>query len=218
MNQSEQIREKLTALSELDGLFNSLLFERDKEESLSILSEAEEQIKTLIGSIEEVRHLIERGHARIQDGLRSHECAPSHRENRLEDDVRKVESPSLSYEEPPVDTTSMGMPHSSTVFYIKYKDHNATQGLYESKPEGEDTRFQIIVSQSDPHVGILQFYDKLEPDQKDEIKVDRSYELVKKEMGWSTGRSQGPDEEDGEVSLDRERNTWRLITPIKIKS
>ena len=217
MNQSEQLREKLTALSELDGLFNSLLFERDKEASLSILSEAEEQIKTLIGSIEEVRHLIERGHARIQDGLRSHECAPSHRENRLEDDVRKVESPSLSYEEPPVDTTSMGMPHSPKVFYIKYKDHNSTQGLYESKPEGDDTRFQITVSQSDPHVGILQFYDKLDKDDKDEIIVNMSYALVEKEMGWSTGHSQGT-HEDGKVRLDPASKTWELTKPITIKS
>lgn len=215
MNQSEQIREKLTALSELDGLFNSLLFERDKAASLSILSEAEEQIKTLIGSIEEVRHLIERGHARIQDGLRSHECAPSHRENRLEDDDRKVESPSLSYEEPPVDTTSMGMPHSPKVFYIKYKDHNSTQGSYESKPEEDDTRFQISVSQTDPHVGILQFYAGLDEGTEAEIKGNPSYALVKKVMG--PFGAQGTLEEDGEVSLDRERNTWRLITPIKIK-
>lgn len=215
MNQSEQIREKLTALSELDDLFNPLLFERDKEESLSILSEAEKQIKTLIGSIEEVRHLIERGHARIQDGLRSHECAPSHRENRLEDDDRKVESPSLSYEEPPVDTTSMGMPHSPTVFYIKYDDHNSTQGHYESKPEEDDTRFQITVSQSDPHDGILQFFDGLDEGTKAEIKGNPSYELVKKEMG--PFGSQGTLEEDGKVSLDPARNTWKLITPIKIK-
>ena len=216
MNRSEQIREKLTALSELDGLFNSLLFERDKGESLSILSEAEEQIKTLIGSIEEVRHLIERGHARIQDGLRSHECAPLHRENRLEDDDRKVESPSLSYEEPPVDTTSMGMPHSSTVFYIKYKDHNLTQGYYESKSEGADTIFQISVSQTDPHVGILQFCDGLDEGAKGEIMGNRSCALIKRDMGWSTGRSQDTPE-DGEVSLDRERKHWKLITPIKIK-
>ena len=104
MNGSEQIRGKLKALNELGGLLNPLLFERDKGEALSILSEVQEQIKTLTDSIEEVRFLIERGHARIQDGLRSRECAPSHRENRLEDDDRKVESPSLPYEEPPVDT------------------------------------------------------------------------------------------------------------------
>ena len=215
MNQSEQIREKLTALSELDGLFNSLLFERDKEASLSILSEAEEQIKTLIGSIEEVRHLIERGHARIQDGLRSHECAPSHRENRLEDDVRKVESPSLSYEEPTVDTTSMGMPQASTVvYYIDDSNHNSNEGYYKDNPN-EDTRFQISVSQTDPHVGILQFYAGLDEGTKAEIKVDMSSTLIEKD--WGPFGSQGTLEEDGEVSLDRERKHWELKTPIKIK-
>ncbi|WP_455107614.1 hypothetical protein [Porphyromonas sp.] len=216
MNRSEQIREKLTALSELDGLFNSLLFERDKGESLSILSEAEEQIKTLIGSIEEVRHLIERGHARIQDGLRSHECAPSHRENRLEDDDRKVEFPSLSYEEPPVDTTSMGMPHSPTVFYIKYQDIKSKTGDYMRKPEDE-TQFQITVSQSDPSLGWLQFRDGLDEYSMKEIQGDLAHPLIRKESSWGgEGRSQGTPE-DGRVSLDRERNTWRLLTPIKIK-
>ena len=216
MNGSEQIRGKLKALNELGGLLNPLLFERDKEASLSILSEAEEQIKTLIGSIEEVRHLIERGHARIQDGLRSRECAPSHRENRLEDDDRKVESPSLPYEEPPVDTTSMGMPHSSKVFYIKYKDHNSTQGYYESKPEGDDTKFQISVSQTDPHAGDLQFYDGLDMYEKKELK-DTPSMLIKKEMGVPFGSTQVT-HEDGKVRLDPERKHWELETPITIKS
>lgn len=214
MNQSEQIREKLTALSELDGLFNSLLFERDKEESLSILSEAEEQIKTLIGSIEEVRHLIERGHARIQDGLRSHECAPSHRENRLEDDVRKVESPSLSYEEPPVDTPVMGMSLPPEVFYIKYQDHKSTEGCYVSKPDG-DTRFQITVSQSNPLIGILQFYAEVDSYEKEG--VINSSMLIKRDRE-PFGSSQGTLEEDGEVRLDPERKHWELKTPITIKS
>ena len=215
MNGSEQIRGKLKALNELEGLLNPLLFERDKGEALSILSEVQEQIKTLTDSIEEVRFLIERGHARIQDGLRSRECAPSHRENRLEDDDRKVEPPSLPYEEPPVDTTSMGMPHSSKVFYIKYKDHNSTQGYYESKPEGDDTKFQISVSQTDPHAGDLQFYNGLDMYEKKELK-DTPSMLIKKEMGVPFGSSQGT-YEDGKVRLDPASKTWTLITPIKIK-
>ena len=217
MNQSEQIREKLTALSELDGLFNSLLFERDKEASLSILSEAEEQIKTLIGSIEEVRHLIERGHARIQDGLRSHECAPSHRENRLEDDVRKVESPSLSYEEPPVDTTSMGMPQASTVvYYIDDSNHNSNEGYYKDNPN-EDTRFQITVDQTDPYVGILQFYDRIEEGVKKEFK-QASLSLINNVRGQYPGSNTSGSIKDGEVRLDPERKHWELKTPITIKS
>lgn len=215
MNGSEQIQGKLKALNELEGLLNPLLFERDKGEALSILSEVQEQIKTLTDSIEEVRFLIERGHARIQDGLRSRECAPSHRENRLEDDDRKVESPSLPYEEPPVDTTSMRMPHSSKVFYIKYKDHNSTQGYYESKPEGDDTKFQISVSQTDPHAGDLQFYDGLDMYEKKELK-DTPSTLIKKEMRVPFGSTQVT-HEDGKVRLDLERQTWTLIDPIKIK-
>ena len=216
MNRSEQIQEKMTALSELNGLLNLLLFEMDKDGALSILSEAQEQTETLIGSIEEVRHLIERGHARIQDALRSREGVPSHRENRLEDDDRKVESSSLRYEVPPVDTPLMGMSQpAKKVVYINYKDHNSNQGFYKSEPDEEDTKFQIIVSQTDPHTGCLQFYEGLDEYEQKELK-DTSSKLIRKEMGAPFSSSQGT-HEDGKVRLDLERQTWTLIDPIKIK-
>ena len=44
-----------------------------------------------------------------------------------------------------------------------------------------------------------------------------SYALVEKERGWSTGHSQGYQEEYGEVHLDPASNTWKLIKAIKIK-
>ena len=103
------------------------------------------------------------------------------------------------------------------VFYIRYQDHKSTEGCYVSKPDDGDTRFQITVSQSNPHVGILQFRDGLDEITKAEIMGSRSYPLIRKESSWGgEGRSQGT-HEDGEVGLDPELKRWRLITPIKIK-
>ena len=50
MNLSEQIQGKLKAISELEVLLYPLLLERDKEGTLSILSEVQERLKELKGT------------------------------------------------------------------------------------------------------------------------------------------------------------------------
>ena len=217
MNRSEQIQENLKAISEFEVLLYPLLLERDKEGTLSILSEVQERLKELIDKIEKLLQAKENDHDIIQKALRYVECDPSPRGNKLDDDDHKVESSSIPHDEPPGDTPVMGMSLPPEVFYIRYQDHKSTEGCYVSKPDDGDTRFQITVSQSNPHVGILQFRDGLDEITKAEIMGSRSYPLIRKESSWGgEGRSQGT-HEDGEVGLDPELKRWRLITPIRIK-
>jgi hypothetical protein len=218
MNGSEQIRGKLKALSELDSLLSHLLLERNKEAALSILSEVQEQIKTLTDSIEDVRLLIERGYARFQDVLHYVECDASSRGNKLDDEALQdkfVSSP--LQDEPYGDTAASGIPSLASTevhYYIKYQDHKSKSGCYMSKPDDSDTRFQITVSQSNPLVGILQFYAELDSYEKEGV-INGSSTLIERESGPFS--SQGYQEEAGEVCLDPASKTWELIKPIKIK-
>lgn len=212
MNRSEQIQEKLKAISELEVLLYPLLLERDKEGTLSILSEVQGRLKELIGKIEKLLQAKENDHDIIQKALRYVECDPSPRGNKLDDDDHKVESSSIPHDEPPGDTPVMGMSLPPEVFYIKYQDHKSTEGCYVSKPDG-DTRFQITVSQSNPLIGILQFYAEVDSYEKEG--VINSSMLIKRDRE-PFGSSQGT-YEDGEVRLDPARETWTLITPIRIK-
>lgn len=214
MNRSEQIQEKLKAISELEVLLYPLLLERDKEGTLSILSEVQGRLKELIGKIEKLLQAKENDHDIIQKALRYVECDPSPRGNKLDDDDHKVESSSIPHDEPPGDTPVMGMSLPPEVFYIKYQDHKSTEGCYVSKPDG-DTRFQITVSQSNPLIGILQFYAEVDSYEKEG--VINSSMLIKRDRE-PFGSSQGTLEEDGEVRLDPERKHWELKTPITIKS
>ena len=212
MNRSEQIQEKLKAISELEVLLYPLLLKRDKEGTLSILSEVQGRLKELIGKIEKLLQAKENDHDIIQKALRYVECDPSPRGNKLDDDDHKVESSSIPHDEPPGDTPVMGMSLPPEVFYIKYQDHKSTEGCYVSKPDG-DTRFQITVSQSNPLIGILQFYAEVDSYEKEG--VINSSMLIKRDRE-PFGSSQGT-YEDGEVRLDPARETWTLITPIRIK-
>jgi hypothetical protein len=220
MNLSEQIQGKLKAISELEVLLYPLLLERDKEGTLSILSEVQERLKELKGKIEKLLQAKENDHDIIQKALRYVECDPSPRGNKLDDEALQDKFVSSSpQDELHRDTSVAGISSqaSTEVFYIRYQDHKSTEGCYVSKPDDGDTRFQITVSQSNPHVGILQFRDGLDEITKAEIMGSRSYPLIRKESSWGgEGRSQGT-HEDGEVGLDPELKRWRLITPIKIK-
>lgn len=220
MNLSEQIQGKLKAISELEVLLYPLLLERDKEGTLSILSEVQERLKELKGEIEKLLQAKENDHDIIQKALRYVECDPSPRGNKLDDEALQDKFVSSSpQDELHRDTSVAGISSqaSTEVFYIRYQDHKSTEGCYVSKPDDGDTRFQITVSQSNPHVGILQFRDGLDEITKAEIMGSRSYPLIRKESSWGgEGRSQGT-HEDGEVGLDPELKRWRLITPIKIK-
>lgn len=217
MNLSEQIQEKLKAISELEVLLYPLLLERDKEGTLSILSEVQERLKELIGKIEKLLQAKENDHDIIQKALRFRECDPSPRGDKLDDDDHKVESSSIPHDEPPGDTPAMGMSLPPEVVYIQYKDIKSKAGHYMSKPDSE-TKFQITVSQSDPSLGILQFRDGLDEFSKREIQGDMGHPLIRRESSWGgEGRSQGT-YEDGEVRLDPERKHWELKTPITIKS
>lgn len=220
MNRSEQIQEKLKAISELEVLLYPLLLERDKEGTLSILSEVQERLRELIGKIEKLLQVKENDHDIIQKALRFRECDPSPQGDKLDDEALQDKFVSSSpQDELHRDTSVAGISSqaSTEVFYIRYQDHKSTEGCYVSKPDDGDTRFQITVSQSNPHVGILQFRDGLGEITKAEIMGSRSYPLIRKESSWGgEGRSQGT-HEDGEVGLDPELKRWRLITPIKIK-
>ena len=220
MNLSEQIQGKLKDISELEVLLYPLLLERDKEGTLSILSEVQERLKELKGKIEKLLQAKENDHDIIQKALRYVECDPSPRGNKLDDEALQDKFVSSSpQDELHRDTSVAGISSqaSTEVFYIRYQDHKSTEGCYVSKPDDGDTRFQITVSQSNPHVGILQFRDGLDEITKAEIMGSRSYPLIRKESSWGgEGRSQGT-HEDGEVGLDPELKRWRLITPIKIK-
>ena len=216
MNRSEQIQGKLKVISELEVLLYPLLLERDKEGTLSILSEVQERLKELIGEIEKLLQAKENDHDIIQKALRYVECDPSPRGNKLDDDDHKVESSSIPHDEPPGDTPVMGMSLPPEVFYIRYQDIKSKAGHYMSKPDCV-THFQITVCQSDPSLGILQFRDGLDEFTKGEIQGDMSHPLIRRESSWGgEGCSQGT-LEDGTVSLTRESEHWSLITPIKIK-
>lgn len=216
MNLSEQIQEKLKAISELEDLLPDFIKEVDKQVAIESLSEVQERLKELIGEIETISLIIEKGHYFIQKALRSCECDPSPRGDKLDDDDHKVESSSIPHDEPPGDTPAMGMSLSSEeVFYIRYQDHNSTEGCYVSKPDDGDTRFQITVSQSNPLIGILQFYAELDIYEKESV-IKINSMLIERDRG-PFGSSQGTCE-DGEVSLDHGSKHWKLITPIKIKS
>lgn len=215
MNGSEQIRGKLKALSELVSLRYFLRLEGGKEEALSILSEVQEQINTLTDRIEKIHRLIEDWYDDIQDALHYVECDASSRGNKLDDEALQdkfVSSP--LQDEPHGDTAASGIPSlaSTKVFYIKYQDHKSKGGYYVSKPDS-DTRFQITVSQSNPLVGILQFYAKLDFHERESV-INGSSTLIERERG--PFGSQGT-HEVGEVRLDPERKHWELKTPIKIK-
>lgn len=218
MNGSEQIRGKLKALSELVSLRYFLRLEGGKEEILSILSEVQEQIKTLTDSIKKVRLLIEEGYDDIQDALHDVECDASSRGNKLDDEALQdkfVSSP--LQDEPYGDTAASGIPSLASTevhYYIKYQDHKSKSGCYMSKPDS-DTRFQITVSQSNPLVGILQFYAELDSYEKEGV-INGSSTLIEREGGPFS--SQGYQEEAGEVRLDPANKTWELIKSIKIKS
>ena len=216
MNLSEQIQEKLKSISELEDLLPDFIKEVDKQVAIESLSEVQERLKELIGEIEMISLVIEKGHYFIQKALRSRECDPSPRGDKLDDDDHKVESSSIPHDEPPGDTPAMGMSLSSEALYIRSDDHKSTRGYYESKPD-EYTRFQISVYQSDPHVGILQLYDGIDEIEKVElIGGIPTVRLIESEWIGGLGSSQDT-LENGKVSLDPERKFWSLITPIKIK-
>lgn len=211
MNRSEQIQEKLKNLSELERLLPSLLDEGDQQ----LVQDVLEQLNALAKKTERVLKLLEMGSDLLQEARSLRECDPSPRGNKQDDEALQDKFGSI----PPKDETlgsshAMGMSLPPEVFYIKYQDHKFQGGYYESKPDS-DTRFQITVSQSNPLVGILHFYAGLDPFYKEGI-INGSSPLIKKGSG-PFGGSQGTLEEDGEVSLDRERKHWELKTPIKIK-
>ena len=216
MNRSEQIQEKLKTLSELERLIPSLLDEGDQQ----LVQEVLELLNALAEKTDRVLKMFEIGSDLLQEARSFREGDLSSRGNKLDDEALQDKFVSSSpQDELHRDTSVAGISSqaSTEVFYIRYQDHKSTEGCYVSKPDDGDTRFQITVSQSNPHVGILQFRDGLDEITKAEIMGSRSYPLIRKESSWGgEGRSQGT-HEDGEVGLDPELKRWRLITPIKIK-
>lgn len=216
MNRSEQIQEKLKTLSELERLIPSLLDEGDQQ----LVQEVLELLNALAEKTDRVLKMFEIGSDLLQEARSFREGDLSSRGNKLDDEALQDKFVSSSpQDELHRDTSVAGISYqaSTEVFYIRYQDHKSTEGCYVSKPDDGDTRFQITVSQSNPHVGILQFRDGLDEITKEEIMDSRSYPLIRKESSWGgEGRSQGT-HEDGEVGLDPELKRWRLITPIKIK-
>lgn len=216
MNRSEQIQEKLKCLSELERLIPSLLNEGDQQ----LVQEVQELLNALAEKTDRVLKMFEIGSDLLQEARSFREGDPSCRGNKLDNEALQDKFVSSSPQDEPHRAISVaGIPPqaSTEVFYIRYQDHKSTEGCYVSKPDDGDTRFQITVSQNNPHVGILQFRDGLDEITKAEIMGSRSYPLIRKESSWgSEGRSQGTCE-DGEVSLDRESKHWTLKTPIKIK-
>lgn len=217
MNRSEQSREELKTktLSELEELIPVRLCKGDKQ----LVKEVQELLKPLADMTERALQMLEIGSDLLQKGGSSLDGDLSNRGNKLDDEALQdkfVSSP--LQDEPHGDTATSGIPSlaSPEVFYIRYQDPKSKGGEYVSKPD-RNTRFQITVFQSNPHVGILQFYDELDKYRKEEIIGNMSYTLVEKERGGATGHSQGYQEEYGEVHLDPASNTWKLIKAIKIK-
>jgi hypothetical protein len=214
MNQSEQIREQLNTLSELEHLLPTLLLEVDKQ----LVLEVQERLKALTDTTERILQMLEIGSDLLQKARSSLEGDPSSQGNRLDGEDHQDKFVSSSpQDEPHRDTSVAGISSqaSTEVFYIGYRDHKSTEGCYVSKPD-EDTRFQITVPQSNPLVGILQFYAELDSYEK-ECVIESNSKLIKRDRG-PFGSSQGTLEEDGEVRLDPERKHWELKTPITIKS
>lgn len=212
MNRSEQIREKLKNLSELERLLPSLIDEGDQQ----LVQEVQELLNSLAKKTERVLKMFEIGPDLLQEARSLRECDPSPQANKLDDEAHQDKFVSSSpQDEPYRDPSAAGIPPQASpeVFYIKYQDHKFREGCYVSKPDS-DTRFQITVSQSDPLVGILHFYAGLDRYDKAGV-INGSSTLIEKERG--PFGSQGTPEEDGEVRLDPARKTWTLITPIKIK-
>lgn len=212
MNQSEQIQEKLKALSELERLIPSLLDEGDKQ----LVQEVLELLNALAEKTERVLKMFEIGSDLLQEARSLREGDPSSRGNKLDDEALQDKFVSSSpQDELHRDTSVAGISSQALteVFYIGYKDHKSTEGCYVSKPDG-DTRFQITVSQSNPLVGILQFYAELDSYEKEGVIKSKSMLIERDREPF--GSSQGTCE-DGEVSLDRESKHWTLKTPIKIK-
>lgn len=210
MNRSEQIQEKLKNLSELERLLPSLLYEGDQQ----LVQDVLEQLNALAKKTERVVKLLEMGSDLLQEARSLRECDPSPRGNKQDDEALQDKFGfSPPKDEPLGSSHAMRMSLPPEVFYIKYQDHKFREGYYESKPD-RDTRFQITVSQSNPLVGTLRIYVGLDPHYKEGI-INMSSTLI--EQDWGAFGSQGTPEEDGEVSLDRERKRWKLITPIKIK-
>lgn len=212
MNQSEQIQEKLKALSELERLIPSLLDEGDKQ----LVQEVLELLNALAEKTERVLKMFEIGSDLLQEARSLREGDPLSRGNKLDDEALQDKFVSSSpQDELHRDTSVAGISSqaSTEVFYIGYKDHKSTEGCYVSKPDG-DTRFQITVSQSNPLIGILQFYAELDHYEKKDV-INSNSMLIERDRGPFCS-SQGTCE-DGEVSLDPERKFWSLTTPIKIK-
>lgn len=212
MNQSEQIREQLNTLSELEHLLPTLLLEVDKQ----LVLEVQERLKALTDTTERILQMLEIGSDLLQKARSSLEGDPSSQGNRLDGEDHQDKFVSSSpQDEPHRDTSVAGISSqaSTEVFYIGYRDHESTEGCYVSKPD-DDTRFQITVSQSNPLVGILQFYAELDGYEKESV-IESNSKLIKRDRG-PFDSSQGA-YEDGAVSLDRELKLWKLITPIKIK-
>lgn len=212
MNQSEQIQEKLKALSELERLIPSLLDEGDKQ----LVQEVLELLNALAEKTERVLKMFEIGSDLLQEARSLREGDPSSRGNKLDDEALQDKFVSSSpQDELHRDTSVAGISSqaSTEVFYIGYKDHKSTEGCYVSKPDG-DTRFQITVSQSNPLIGILQFYAELDNYEKEGV-INSNSMLIERDRG-PFASSQGT-YEDGEVRLDPARETWTLITPIRIK-
>lgn len=212
MNQSEQIQEKLKALSELERLIPSLLDEGDKQ----LVQEVQELLNALAEKTERVLKMFEIGSDLLQEARSLRECDPSPRGDKQDDDDHKDKFVSSSpQDELHRDTSVAGISSqaSTEVFYIGYRDHKSTEGCYVSKPDA-DTRFQITVSQNNPLIGILQFYAELDGYEKEGLIKSNSMLIERDSRPF--GSSQGT-HEDGEVGLDPASKTWTLITPIKIK-
>lgn len=217
MNRSEQIREKLKTktLSELEGLIPSLLYEGDEQS----VKEVQEQLKALTDMTERALKMLEIGSDLLQQGRPSPEGDLSSRGSKLDVEAHQDKVVSSSpQDELHRDIPVVGMPPqaSTVVYYINDSDHNSEEGYYKDAPN-EDTRFQITVDQTDPHVGILQFYDGIEDGVKKELK-QASLRLINNVRGQYPSSNTSGSIENGTVSLDRERKHWKLKTPITINS
>lgn len=217
MNPSEQICEKLKTktLGELERQIPLHLFSGDK----LLLQEVQELLKSLADKTERALKMCEIGSDLLQEGRSSLEGDLSSRGNKLDDEALQDKFVSGGpQDEPHRDTLVVRIPpqDSTVVYYIDDSNHNSNEGYYKDNPN-EDTRFQITVDQTDPYVGILQFYDRIEEGVKKEFK-QASLSLINNVRGQYPGSNTSGSIKDGEVRLDPERKHWELKTPITIKS